>query len=62
MNGISSIGAGGTPYDLLDQVSTTMLAKGLKGQEQQMDDLLKGLGPAAAPLPEGSGQRIDVFA
>lgn len=54
------VGSGGSAYDLLAQVGTTMLAKGLKGEEQQMSDLLKGLGPA--PLPEGSGRRVDLFA
>jgi|GEM_PF-2306541 len=62
MDGISSVGSGGAPSELLDQVGTAMLAKGLRGAEQQMSDLLKGLGPASAPLPEGSGQRVDLFA
>jgi hypothetical protein len=62
MDSISSVGSGASPNDLLAQVGTTMLAKGLKGEEQQMSELLKGLGPAAAPLPEGSGQRVDLFA
>jgi len=35
-----------------------VLAKGLKGEQEQAADLLKSL----APLPEGSGTRIDLFA
>lgn len=44
-----------------DQVGTTMLAKGLKAAEQQGNDLVKLLGNPA-PLPQGLGQNIDLFA
>ena len=37
-----------------------MLSKSLKGTEQQAADLIQGLG-SAAPLPEGSGEHIDIF-
>jgi hypothetical protein len=43
-----------------EQVGTTMLAKSLKGAEEQGAEILKLLG-SAAPLPEGSGRRIDLF-
>ncbi|MGO8695562.1 MAG: YjfB family protein [Rectinemataceae bacterium] len=46
--------------NILDQVGVTMLSKSLKGTEQQAADLIKGLG-SAAPLPEGSGEHIDIF-
>lgn len=38
-----------------------MLAKGLKGEQEQAAELIKGLG-AAAPLPEGSGRSVDLLA
>ena len=46
---------------LSDQVGTALLAKGLKTAEEQGSSLLKMLG-SAAPLPEGSGQNVDLFA
>lgn len=46
---------------LLDQVGVSMLAKGLKGEEAEAADLLKSLG-SPAPLADGSGTRIDLFA
>jgi len=49
---------GSAQSDLLAQVSTTMLSKGLKGEQEQSTDLLKTL----APLPEGSGAKVDLFA
>jgi hypothetical protein len=58
---ISSISMDSAQSSLLDQVGTTMLAKGLKEEQAQATDLLKGLG-SPAPLPEGSGQRVDFFA
>jgi len=47
--------------NVLDQVGVVMLSRGLSAEQQQADDLLKSLG-SAAPLPEGSGQRIDLSA
>jgi len=47
--------------NVLDQVGVTMLSRGLKGEEQQATDLLKGLS-TAAPLPEESGKQVDTFA
>jgi hypothetical protein len=47
--------------NLLDQVGVSMLAKGLKGEQAEAADLLKSLGQAA-PLAEGTGTRIDLFA
>lgn len=44
-----------------DQVGTAMLAKSLRGAEEQGSDLLKLLGPTA-PLAEGSGTKVDLFA
>jgi hypothetical protein len=58
---ITAIGANAAQSGLLDQVGTTMLAKGLKGEQEQAADLLKSLG-AAAPLPEGSGRNVDLLA
>jgi hypothetical protein len=52
------IGTEGAQSRILDQVATTMLAKGLKGAEEQASELLKSL----PPLPEGSGSRIDLLA
>jgi len=46
---------------LLGQVGVSMLAKGLRGDQQQATDLLKSLN-SAAPLPEGAGTRVDLFA
>ncbi|HTX71944.1 MAG TPA: YjfB family protein [Rectinemataceae bacterium] len=46
---------------LLDQVSVAMLSKSLKGAQEQSGELLKMLS-SAAPLPEGSGQKVDLFA
>lgn len=53
--------ADSTRSALLDQVGTTMLAKGLKGEQEQAAGLLKSLG-APGPLPEGSGQLVDILA
>jgi len=58
---IASIGMDFAQSNLLDQVGTVMLAKSLKGAQEQATDLLKAI-PTSAPLPEGSGQRIDLFA
>jgi hypothetical protein len=44
-----------------DQVGTTMLAKSLKGMDEQGAELLKLLGPVS-PLAEGSGTKIDTLA
>jgi hypothetical protein len=46
---------------LLDQVGTAMLSKTLKGTEDAAAELLKSLG-TAAPLPEGSGSKLDFLA
>jgi hypothetical protein len=46
---------------LLDQVGTTMLSKTLKGTEEAAAELLKSLG-SVAPLPEGSGSKLDFLA
>lgn len=43
---------------LLEKVGVGMLAKGLKGAQEEAVDLLKSL----APLPEGSGTRVDLQA
>jgi hypothetical protein len=53
------IGMDSAQSRILDQVATTMLAKGLKGAEEQAAELLKAL---PSPLPEGSGTRIDLLA
>jgi hypothetical protein len=47
---------------LLDQVSTSVLAKSLKGDEAQAAELLKSLDSNPPPLPAGSGVQIDFFA
>jgi hypothetical protein len=57
---ISAISMDLTQSNLMGQVGTSMLAKNLKGEQEQAASLLKGLG--AAPLPEGSGQHVDLFA
>jgi hypothetical protein len=44
-----------------EQFGVAMLAKGLKGEQEQASNLLKILGPAS-PLPEGSGSSIDLLA
>jgi len=46
---------------ITDQVGTSMLAKSLKGMDEEASDLLKILGPVA-PLASESGQKIDTFA
>ncbi len=56
-----NIGADSTKSRILDQVSVTMLSKGLKGEQEQAADLLKSLG-STPQLPEGSGARIDLLA
>lgn len=55
---IQSISMGMSQSDILSKVGTSMLAKGLKGAQEEAVDLLKSL----APLPEGSGTRVDLFA
>ena len=57
---VSSIRMDGSSSYLLDQVGTIMLSKGLKASEEQAADVMRSL--PAAPLPEGSGQRVDLFA
>ena len=56
-----SIGTDSTQSRILDQVSVTMLSKGLKSEQEQADDLLKTL-DSATQLPEGSGVSIDLLA
>jgi hypothetical protein len=56
-----SIGTDSAQARIQDQVATTMLSKGLKGEQEEAAELLKSLGPAS-PLPEGSGSRIDLLA
>jgi hypothetical protein len=56
---ITSVSMDSAQARVQDQVGTIMLAKGLKGEEEQASDLLKILG---APLPEGSGRNVDLFA
>lgn len=46
---------------LQNQVGVSLLSKSLRGMEEQGAELLKILG-SVAPLAEGSGTRIDVFA
>ncbi len=46
---------------LRDLVGMAMLSKTLKGTEERAAQLLKIL-EAPAPLPEGSGTRIDLYA
>ncbi len=58
---IQSIGMDSARSGLLGQVNVTMLSKTLKGEQEQAADLMKVLG-SAAPLPEGSGTRVDLFA
>lgn len=58
---IQAISMDSARSNLLDQVGVSMLAKGLKGDQQQATDLLKSLN-TAAPLPEGAGTRVDLFA
>jgi hypothetical protein len=55
---ISSLSMDSARSDLLDRVGISMLAKGLKETQSEAEDLLKSL----APLPEGSGTRIDLLA
>lgn len=57
---ISSVSMDTAQSSLQNQVGTVMLARGLRAEQEQASDLLKGL-PSAAPLPEGSGQRVDLF-
>jgi hypothetical protein len=58
---ITSVSMDTAQSSLLGQVGVTVLAKSLKGEQEQAADLLKGLA-SPAPLPEGSGQRVDLFA
>jgi hypothetical protein len=58
---IQAVSMDSAQSNLLDQVGVTMLAKGLKGEEAEAADLLKSLG-SPAPLADGSGTRIDLFA
>ncbi len=46
---------------ILDQVGSTMLAKSLKGAQEESAELLGGLAQAA-PLSEGSGAKLDILA
>ena len=56
-----NIGSDTAQSRIQDTVAVTMLAKGLKGEQNQASELLKSLG-AAPQLPEGSGVRLDLFA
>ena len=56
-----NIGSDTAQSRIQDTVAVTMLAKGLKGEQNQAADLLKSLG-SAPQLPEGSGVRVDLFA
>ena len=58
---IQSISMDSAQSRLLDQVGVSMMAKGLKGEEQDAADVLKSL-DVRSPLPEGSGARLDLFA
>ena len=58
---IASVSMNSAQANLQNQVGTIMLAKGLKGEQDQAADLLKILG-SPAPLAEGSGQNVDLFA
>jgi hypothetical protein len=55
---IQSLSMDSAQSQILDQVGITMLSKGLKGAQEEATDLLKSL----APLPEGSGARVDLLA
>jgi hypothetical protein len=47
--------------NISDQVSVSMLSKSIKGMKEQGAELVQLMG-SAAPLPEGSGQNVDLFA
>ena len=55
---IQSVGADSAQSKILDQVGVTMLAKGLKGEQEEAADLMKSI----APLPQGSGSLLDLQA
>jgi hypothetical protein len=44
-----------------DQVGTAVLAKSIKGMDEEGAELLKIL-DSAGPLPEGSGGKVDLLA
>jgi len=55
---IQSLSMESAQTNLLEQVSTSMLAKELKGSQEQAVALLQSL----PPLPEGSGSLVDLLA
>jgi len=59
--GISAISLDLGQSYLLDQVGSVMLGKTLKGAQSQAAELLKAL-PTPAPLAEGAGRLVDLFA
>ena len=61
MNDIRGLGSESAQSGIMAQVGVSMLAKSLKGEEQQSSDLLKIFGQPA-PLAEGSGTKIDLLA
>lgn len=47
---------------LMNAVGTTMLSKSLDAAQSNADGLARLMESAAAPLPEGSGRKVDLFA
>jgi hypothetical protein len=58
---ISAISGDSSGTYLRELVGTTMLSKSLKGAQENAADLLKAIG-TPAPLPEGSGKLVDLYA
>ena len=62
MDDIQDASASYAQATLLDQVGTTVLAKSLKGEQEQAAELLQSVNESPAPLPAQSGTQIDLFA
>jgi len=58
---VSSVGMDASGAFLRDMVSMSVLSKSLKGSEERAAQLLKIM-ETAAPLPEGSGTIVDLYA
>ena len=61
MSDIQGLSSQSAQSGIMAQVGVSMLSKSLKGEEEQSSELLKALGQPA-PLPEGSGNKIDLLA